>query len=231
MGSLEHIAVHFPLGGVVVSRDGSVVTRPSVNVPPDQIRGANGAGDALSPPVFCTGCTRPGARNGPWFWRTPPQRLPCGTFRPARRSNGSPAVSHSPSGGAGVSAWNDGYDICETITTKGNSLENPLALPATRTEGATLMGLGTQIRLRRIFSHPSGRLFGAAVDHFIGYGNVRTGGLADLGGALREVMAARPNSVHDQCRCRPDWSGQSTRAHRPSLFKGARSPRTTAWQN
>ena len=27
------------------------------------------------------------------------------------------------------------------------------------------MGLGTQVRLRRLFSHPSGRLFGIAVDH------------------------------------------------------------------
>ena len=57
------------------------------------------------------------------------------------------------------------------------------------------MGLGTQIRLRRIFSHPSGQLFGAAVDHFIGYGDVRVGGLADLGAALRKVMTAIPDSV------------------------------------
>ena len=31
-----------------MSRDGSTVTHPSVNVPPDQIRGANGAGDAFA---------------------------------------------------------------------------------------------------------------------------------------------------------------------------------------
>ena len=48
MGSSEHIVVHFPLGDIVVSRDGSVVACPSVNVPPDQIRGANGAGDAFA---------------------------------------------------------------------------------------------------------------------------------------------------------------------------------------
>lgn len=57
------------------------------------------------------------------------------------------------------------------------------------------MGLGTEIRLKRIFSHESGRLFGAAVDHFIGYGDVRVGGLADLSGALREIMNALPDSV------------------------------------
>ena len=31
---------------------------------------------------------------------------------------------------------------------------------------------------------PSGRLFGGAVDHFVGDGNVREGGLTDLPGAL-----------------------------------------------
>jgi class I fructose-bisphosphate aldolase len=46
------------------------------------------------------------------------------------------------------------------------------------------MGLGTKIRLARLFSNPSGHLFGGAVDHFVGYGNVREGGLADLPGAL-----------------------------------------------
>lgn len=42
------------------------------------------------------------------------------------------------------------------------------------------MGLGTKIRLSRLFSNPSGNLFAGAVDHFVGYGNVREGGLADL---------------------------------------------------
>jgi class I fructose-bisphosphate aldolase len=57
------------------------------------------------------------------------------------------------------------------------------------------MGLGTQVRLRRLFSHPSGRLFGVAVDHFIGYGDVRAGGLRNLSQALDRVMSARPDSV------------------------------------
>lgn len=57
------------------------------------------------------------------------------------------------------------------------------------------MGLGTKIRLERLFSHESGQLFGAAFDHFIGYGDVRAGGLADVGGAIREVMTASPDSV------------------------------------
>ena len=57
------------------------------------------------------------------------------------------------------------------------------------------MGLGTKVRLSRLFSHPSGRLFGGAVDHFVGYGNVRQGGLADLPGALAQVMAGKPDYV------------------------------------
>jgi class I fructose-bisphosphate aldolase len=57
------------------------------------------------------------------------------------------------------------------------------------------MGLGTQIRLSRLFSHPSGRLFGIAIDHFIGYGDVRAGGLRNLPQALDRVMSAQPDSV------------------------------------
>lgn len=57
------------------------------------------------------------------------------------------------------------------------------------------MGLGTTIRLARVFSHVSGNLFGAAVDHFIGYGDVRCGGLANLPRALSDIMEAGPDSV------------------------------------
>ena len=60
------------------------------------------------------------------------------------------------------------------------------------------MGLGTKVRLARLFSHPSGHLFGGAVDHFVGYGNVREGGLADLPGALARVMAGGPDYVSIQ---------------------------------
>jgi len=57
------------------------------------------------------------------------------------------------------------------------------------------MSLGNHVRLSRLFSHPSGRLFGAAVDHFVGYGNVRQGGLSNLPVALERVVAASPDSV------------------------------------
>lgn len=47
-GVAEAVAVHFPEGAVAVARSGEVVTMPSVNVPPDEILGANGAGDAFA---------------------------------------------------------------------------------------------------------------------------------------------------------------------------------------
>ena len=57
------------------------------------------------------------------------------------------------------------------------------------------MGLGTQIRLARLFSHPSGNLFGIAVDHFVGYGNVREGGLANLPEAVNRCITAKPDTM------------------------------------
>lgn len=57
------------------------------------------------------------------------------------------------------------------------------------------MALGTQVRLARLFGHESRQLFGAALDHFVGYGDVRAGGLADLSAALRAIMASSPDTV------------------------------------
>ena len=58
------------------------------------------------------------------------------------------------------------------------------------------MNIGKQIRLNRIFSHPSGRLCSVAVDHFIGYGKLQPGGgLANLPDALKRVTAGGPCAV------------------------------------
>ncbi len=57
------------------------------------------------------------------------------------------------------------------------------------------MGLGTDVRLSRLFSHPSGNLFGIAVDHFVGYGNVREGGLANLPEAVNRCITAKPDTM------------------------------------
>jgi sugar/nucleoside kinase (ribokinase family) len=47
-GSLSLVVAHFPLGCVAVTRDGQVVAKPSVNAPPSEVRGTNGAGDAFA---------------------------------------------------------------------------------------------------------------------------------------------------------------------------------------
>jgi len=76
------------------------------------------------------------------------------------------------------------------------------------------MSLGTKVRLARLFSHPSGNLFGGAVDHFVGYGDVRKGGLADLPGALARVMVANPTTSASSLAPRA-ICGRNTRARLP----------------
>jgi sugar/nucleoside kinase (ribokinase family) len=48
LGVGQLVAVHFPEGGIVVTRDGAVSKLPSVNLPESEIVGANGAGDAFA---------------------------------------------------------------------------------------------------------------------------------------------------------------------------------------
>ena len=60
----------------------------------------------------------------------------------------------------------------------------------------TSMSIGKLIRLKRIFSHPSGRLCSVAVDHFIGYGKLAPGGgLANLAEALARIAPGAPSAV------------------------------------
>jgi len=58
------------------------------------------------------------------------------------------------------------------------------------------MNIGKQIRMNRLFAHPSGRLCSVAVDHFVGYGKLTAGGgLSNLPSALIKIAAARPGAV------------------------------------
>ena len=57
------------------------------------------------------------------------------------------------------------------------------------------MTLGKRIRLKRLFSHPSGRLCSVAVDHFAGYHQGLHPGLASLEVTLAAIVAGRPNAV------------------------------------
>lgn len=44
----SHVAVHFPMGGVLVTRAGEVIEHPSVDVPPGLVKSSNGAGDCFA---------------------------------------------------------------------------------------------------------------------------------------------------------------------------------------
>jgi sugar/nucleoside kinase (ribokinase family) len=47
-GAMRLVVVHFPRGGLVLQRDGALIKLPSLRVPPAEIVGANGAGDAFA---------------------------------------------------------------------------------------------------------------------------------------------------------------------------------------
>lgn len=57
------------------------------------------------------------------------------------------------------------------------------------------MTIGKRIRLKRLFSHASGRLCSVAVDHFIGYGDALPEGLRRMRETLAAVVAGRPDAV------------------------------------
>lgn len=57
------------------------------------------------------------------------------------------------------------------------------------------MGLGKQIRIQRIFSHPSGNLCSIAIDHFMLYNLGLPPGIRRIKDTLRAVMSALPDAV------------------------------------
>lgn len=48
LGPMRLVAVHFPKGAVALTREGGLVRRPSVRVPPEAVASTNGAGDAFA---------------------------------------------------------------------------------------------------------------------------------------------------------------------------------------
>ncbi len=57
------------------------------------------------------------------------------------------------------------------------------------------MNLGKLIRLKRLFSHPSGRLCSVAVDHLLGYSQGMPPGLRHIITTLSAVAAGRPDAI------------------------------------
>ncbi len=51
-GPLELVVIHFPGGCIAATRDGDVIAKPSLDVPPEAIVGTNGAGDAFAAGVL-----------------------------------------------------------------------------------------------------------------------------------------------------------------------------------
>jgi class I fructose-bisphosphate aldolase len=57
------------------------------------------------------------------------------------------------------------------------------------------MSLGTQIRLNRLFGHPSGNLCSVAVDHFITYQARLPTGLVNLPATIAALVAGKPDAI------------------------------------
>ena len=57
------------------------------------------------------------------------------------------------------------------------------------------MNIGKQIRMNRLFVHPSGRLCSVAVDHFIGYNEGLPPGLRRVVPTLEAIVAGAPDAV------------------------------------
>src|SRR5881397_2463307 len=57
------------------------------------------------------------------------------------------------------------------------------------------MDLAKQIRLNRIFAHPSKRLCSVAVDHFIGYQKGLPEGLINLPQTIKKLVEGKPDAI------------------------------------
>ena len=57
------------------------------------------------------------------------------------------------------------------------------------------MDLAKQIRLNRLFSHPSGRLVSVAVDHFVGYQKGLPEGLVNVPETIGKLVEGKPDAI------------------------------------
>ena len=75
-----------------------------------------------------------------------------------------------------------------------------------------MTALGKEIRLKRIFSHPTGRILSIAVDHLVNYPIGMPKGLRNLEKTIEEIIAAKPNAITmlkgTAARYMPRFAGQ-----------------------
>ena len=57
------------------------------------------------------------------------------------------------------------------------------------------MGLGTQVRLNRIFGHPSQRLCSVAVDHYCAYQKGLPKGLINVPDVIDKLLQGEPDAI------------------------------------
>ncbi len=58
-----------------------------------------------------------------------------------------------------------------------------------------MSNMGKQVRLNRIFSHPTGRILSVAVDHLINYPTGLPEGLRRMGSTIEAIVSARPSAI------------------------------------
>jgi fructose-bisphosphate aldolase, class I len=83
----------------------------------------------------------------------------------------------------------------QTQANDGGRLVAQRSPPTNACRRSSSMNLGKHIRMRRIFSHPSGRILSVAVDHLINYPTGMPEGLRDLGGAIARLMDGMPSAM------------------------------------
>lgn len=57
------------------------------------------------------------------------------------------------------------------------------------------MNLGKATRLNRLFSHPSGKFFSVAIDHFIGYNITLPEELYDINDTIARIVTGKPDAI------------------------------------
>ena len=81
------------------------------------------------------------------------------------------------------------------------------------------MGVGKQIRLNRLFAHPSGRMCSLAVDHYCAYQRGLPHGLRNIPAVLAQLVDVGPDAITMH-------KGMAKNAWKPGVSERVSSPST-----